>query len=85
MQGIWIGIVAWFKSKGGFAHVTAAVYAMAVLAYAQVPAFQNLCNTVYGDMPSWLHEWLLAAVGIAAWYKTTNSAVNTAPPPTSQS
>ena len=74
MTKIWNAVVAWFASKGGVAHVVAVVYAAGVLAYAQVPAFTQLCNSLYGDLTPWEHEWLLAIVGLVAWYKT-NSAV----------
>lgn len=65
---------AWLASKGGFAHVVAVVYAGAVLAYAAVPAFQQLCNSVYADFPAWAHEVLLAVFGLIAWYKTNAPA-----------
>lgn len=67
----WEQITNWIKSKGGFAHLVAVVYLTAVAAYAAVPAFASLLNHVYSAMPSWLHEIVLAAVGVIAWYKNT--------------
>ena len=71
MKAIYAAIDNWFKAHGGFSHVVAAVYFGAVAAYAAVPAFQNVCNSLYGSTPSWLHELILAAVGLIAWYKNT--------------
>lgn len=65
---------AWFAAKGGVEHVVAGAYVAAVAAYAAVPAFAGLLNSVYHLLPTWAHEVLLAALGLAAWYKQTNKA-----------
>lgn len=70
---LWNNVVAWFTSKGGFAHVIAAAFALGVLAYAQVPSFANLVTNIYNTMPTWAHEWILAAIGVWTWYKNTQS------------
>ena len=64
-------------SKGGFSHVVAVVFAGAVLGYAQVPAFHALVLQVYAALPAWLEQWVLAGVGLYAWYRTSNSAAGT--------
>ena len=63
----------WFKSKGGFSHVVAALFVGAVAAYAAVPAFSSLVNSIYSAMPSWLHEVSAAVIALALWYKNTQS------------
>jgi hypothetical protein len=68
-------ITAWLASKGGFSHVVAAAYLAAVTLYASVPAFANLLNTIYGLVPAWGHELLLAVLGVAAWYRNGKTAV----------
>ncbi len=67
-------ILKWVESKGGWAHLIALTYTALVLAYGAVPAFAALCNSVYGLAPAWAHEIMLAALGLAAWYKTTQAA-----------
>lgn len=71
---MWSAIQAWFESKGGAAHVVVVLYLGAVAAYAAVPAFADLLNVVYGMLPVWAHEVLLAAIGVIAWYKNTQAA-----------
>ena len=68
MQSLWSSIVAWFQSKGGFAHVIAAVYLAIVAAYAGVPAFHDLVLAVYHASPAWLDQVLAAGVGLLAFY-----------------
>lgn len=63
-------IVAWFNSKGGFAHVMAGCFSAAILAYNEVPSFKSLCDSVYGTIPVWTHAWILAGLGLYTWYKT---------------
>lgn len=64
-------IVKWFQSKGGFAHAMAGAFASLMIAYAAVPAFAHLCNSVYALIPQWGHEAILAGLGLYAWYSKT--------------
>jgi hypothetical protein len=73
MATIWKNFQAWLESKGGSAHVAAGVWVGLVAAYAAVPPFTSLVNTVYGATPSWLHQTLAAITGLIAWYKDTQS------------
>ena len=75
MTWLWNKITTWFASKGGFAHVAAGLFAAAVLAYAQVPAFSKLVTDIYNLAPSWAHELALAFIGLYLWYKNTQSKV----------
>lgn len=61
-------IKAWFQSKGGYAHVIAAIWGGSVLAYAAVPAFHSLIITVWGVTPSALRDVLAAGIGLYTWY-----------------
>ena len=70
-------VASFVASKGGFSHVVAVVFAGAVLAYAQVPAFHALVLQVYAALPAWLEQWILAGVGLYAWYRTSDSAAGT--------
>jgi len=72
---MWDKIVAWFNSKGGFSHVVATVFTLAVLAYGSVPAFQQLCMTVYNLMPGWAHQVLLAVLGLVMWYRNNQKVL----------
>jgi hypothetical protein len=62
----------WLTNNTVTAHSIAAVFAVLVLLYAQVPAFTNLCNSLYTQSPTWLHEWILAVIGVLAWYAKTH-------------
>ena len=75
---MWDAIQKWFVSKGGVSHVIAVLYLGVVAAYAAVPAFSALLNSIYALMPAWAHEVLLAAIGVIAWYKQTNSPIGNA-------
>jgi hypothetical protein len=69
-------IKAWVASKGGFAHVAAALFAGAIAAYAEVPAFHSLVVSIYNLIPASGHELILALLGLMAWYKNTQSKPN---------
>lgn len=73
MNVIWNKIAAWFASKGGFAHVCAALFLLGYGAYFQVPAWRDLCDGVYNNTPVWVHAVILAGLGLYAWYKRTSS------------
>jgi hypothetical protein len=62
----------WIAAKGGWAHVIALAYVAAVGAYAGVPPFAALLNSIYSSTPSWAHQLTLALLGLAAWYKNTS-------------
>jgi hypothetical protein len=70
---IWSRIAAWFASKGGFAHVCAALFTAGIAAYYAVPPFQALLNGIYNRTPAWAHGLILAGLGLYAWYKRTSS------------
>ena len=70
-------VASFVASKGGWSHFFAVVFAGAVLGYAQVPAFHALVLQVYAALPAWLEQWVLAGVGLYAWYRTSNSAAGT--------
>ena len=76
-------ILAWVASKGGWSHAVVILYCSVIALYAAVPAFAALCNTVYVAIPAWGHQILLAALGVAAFYKNTGVlATGNAPLPT---
>lgn len=70
MNTLWNQISAWFASKGGFAHVVAAIFAAAMVAYASVPAFQSLVLQIHAALPGWMQELLTTALALYAWYRT---------------
>jgi len=70
-------IQAWFASRGGFSHVMAGLFLMAVGAFGAVPAFHTLCMNVYQMLPAWVEEILVSAAGIYAWYHASHSAAGT--------
>jgi hypothetical protein len=74
-------IVKWFESKGGFAHVAVGTYAVLQAAYFAVPPFHNLITTAFQQTPSWVHDLILSAIGIAAWYKSTQKPAMEIDPP----
>ncbi|MGB6855330.1 MAG: hypothetical protein WBE03_00470, partial [Terracidiphilus sp.] len=63
----------WFESKGGFAHVMAAVFASLMLAYAAVPQFHALVLQIHALLPGWVQEVATTALALYAWYRTTAS------------
>lgn len=73
MQSIWAKIQAWFVSQGGWAHGLTVIYLTLIALYAGVPAFQALLNNIYGCIPSWGHQVILAVLGILAFYTSTKS------------
>lgn len=73
MNVIWSRIAAWFASKGGFAHVCAALFAAGVAAYYAVAPFRDLLDGIYNNTPVWAHTLILAGLGLYAWYKRTSS------------
>lgn len=73
MNVIWSRIAAWIASKGGFAHVCAALFAAGVTAYYAVPSFRDLLDGIYNNTPVWAHTVILAGLGLYAWYKRTSS------------
>jgi hypothetical protein len=70
---LWEWLDDWVASKGGYSHTVAIIFAGAVTAYAAVPAFAQLVNSVYAQTPAWFHQIALALVGLFAWYKNTQS------------
>ena len=65
-------IQKWFESRGGFAHVMAAVFASLMLAYAAVPQFHALVLQIHALLPGWSQELLTTGLALYAWYRTTN-------------
>ena len=70
-------VASFIASKGGFSHIVAVLFAGAILAYAQVPAFHGLVLHVYAALPAYDEEVVLATVGMYAWYRTSNSPAGT--------
>jgi hypothetical protein len=70
MQKLIQNVGAWFKAKGGFAHVVAAGFASLMLAYAAVPQFHALVLEVHQALPGWAQEGATTALALYAWYKT---------------
>lgn len=66
-------IIEWAKSKGGWAHICVVIYCSAITLYGAVPAFQTLCNYVWGFIPAMGHMVILAILGVAAFYKNTGT------------
>lgn len=62
-------IAAWFKSKGGLAHVLAGAFAFLMLAYAGVPSFHALVLKVHALLPGWSQELMTTAIALWAFYK----------------
>lgn len=71
---MWNSIVAWFKSKGGFAHVLAVVFVFLMAAYAAVPEFHVLVLQVHALLPGWVQELVTTGLALWAWYKTTSNS-----------
>lgn len=80
MNNLWLKIKAWFDSKGGAAHVGAAVIAGAVTCYAAVPAFHQLVINIWAKTPPALREIGAAIGGIYTWYRAMHQ-INATPPP----
>ena|ERR1035437_4053801 len=70
-------VASFIASKGGFSHVMALLFAGAVLAYANVPAFHTLAQHAYAALPSWVEEIATAVIGVYVWYRTSNSPAGT--------
>lgn len=68
MMTPWEKLKAWFAARGGFVHVVAAGYGLAVLAYAQSPPFHQFVIDVWAKTPASLREAGAAAIGILALY-----------------
>ena len=66
-------IKQWFASKGGYAHVFAAIFVGAMAAYAAVPQFHALVNQIHDALPAWIQELATTGLALWAWYKTTQS------------
>lgn len=64
----------WFQSKGGFAHVMAAIFTSLMVAYAAVPQFHTLVLQIHQALPAWLQELVTTALALYAWYKTQAAA-----------
>jgi hypothetical protein len=85
MQNLWNKIQAWFVAQGGLIHGLVVIYLTLVGLYATVPAFASLLNSLYASTPSFIHEVVLAALGVLAFYAkespvvTQVKSVNTAP------
>jgi hypothetical protein len=77
MNTIIANIQAWFASRGGFSHVVAGLFLLAVGAFARVPAFHDLCMHVYRTLPAWAEECVVAVAGIYAWYHASHSDAGT--------
>jgi hypothetical protein len=70
-------VASFIASKGGFSHIVAVLFAGALLAYANVPAFHTLVQHAYASLPAWAEEWVMAIIGLYAWYRTSNSPAGT--------
>ena len=77
MSNLLNGIANWFKQKGGFSHVCAAIFVALMAAYAAVPAFHQMVNQIHDALPAWVQELATTALALYAWYKTTRSPVGT--------
>lgn len=77
MTTIWNRFTAWLASKGGAAHVIAAIYVFLVLAYANVPAFHLLVLNVHQALPAWLQELVTTTIALVAFYKTWSGGGST--------
>ena len=71
-----VAIQKWLAAKGGFAHVVAAAYLFTIAAYAGVPNFAHALNLVYAQLPAWVHEFILAVLGVVAWYTNLRKATS---------
>lgn len=65
-------IVAWFRQRGGFAHVVAGLFAFAVGAYSYSSEFRDAINQIYASMSPREHKIALLVFGLLAWYTQTN-------------
>ncbi len=70
-----IALQKWLAAQGGLAHLVASGYLISIAAYAAVPAFAHLVNTVYSQFPQWAHEFVLALLGVIAWYTKTHKSI----------
>jgi hypothetical protein len=72
VSAIRIKVQNWAASKGGWSHVIAIGFALAIAAYANVPAVHTLIIDIWAKTPPFLREIGLAAIGLYAWYKQNN-------------
>ena len=70
-------VASFIASKGGFSHVIAVSFAVTILAYAQVPSFHLAVMHAYAALPAWAEDWVMAIIGLYAWYRTSNSPAGT--------
>lgn len=68
---MWKAITAWFQAQGGFTHVVAAAWGIAIGGYTFVPAFHQLIIDIWAKTPPGLRESGLALAGLLAWYTST--------------
>jgi len=70
---MWNDIKAWAQSKGGWAHILAVAYLAVMTAYASVPAFKSEVLLVWGLLPHWAVQLLVALGGLFVFYMNPNS------------
>jgi len=56
-------------------HSIAALFATAVIAYNQVPAFQSYVISIYNALPKGVDAAILAAIGLYTWYRNGEQPV----------
>lgn len=69
-------IAKWFVSHNVTTHTIAAIFAMAVLAYAQVQSFHDLVLSVYSHIPSWCQQVIVTALALYSWYRLRTQLSN---------
>lgn len=74
--GFMASIGQWAASKGGWAHVVAAIFAGVMAAYAAVPQFHDLVQKINAALPGWSEDLFTTGLALYAWYKTTNAKVS---------
>jgi uncharacterized membrane protein YhfC len=67
---MWQSITAWFKSKGGVAHVIAGAWAFLIFAYATEKPFHDYIVHLKDMLPPWIEDMVTAIVPLFMLYKT---------------
>ena len=73
MKAVWTAIRNWFASKGGFAHVAAGVFTVAVVEYKMNTQFAAAANAAWAWLPQWVHIVVILLFPLWAWYKSNQA------------
>ena len=78
---MWESIQKWINTKGGLAHILAAVYTFLIAAYMMDPQFHAYVIHVHQSLPGWAQELIVEGLGLWAFYKNWDKKTEPQLPP----